>query len=182
MIALEIYTHLKTNVLAVEERVFARFIPQDTPFPALAYSIITNRDLPALSGEREDDDGEVALQIDVYSESDFECRTIAENVVASLYDFPNPAKNIQRQDDFDTELSLYREIITFGISRTQMILIYSDQEIIALKGRVIKTADFSGNPARQATRVFTNDANIKAIYENVGIKVLDINPKNIKEI
>jgi len=182
MTAQEIYEHLKTDVVAVEERVFARFIPQNTPFPALAYSIITNRDLPPLSGEREDDDGDVTLQIDVYSESDSECRAIAEDVVASLYDLPTPPKNIQRQDDFDAEMSLYREIITFGISRYEMILIYSDEEIIALKGRVIKIADFSGNPARQTTKVYTNDANIKSIYENVGIKVLEINPKNIKEI
>ncbi|MFK5976892.1 MAG: DUF3168 domain-containing protein [Sulfurovum sp.] len=182
MTAQVIYKHLKTDVKAVEERVFARFIPQNTIFPALAYSMITNRDLPPLSGEREEDDGDITLQIDVYSESDLECRTIAEAVVASLYDLDTPPKDIQRQDDFDTEMSLYREIITFGISRYEMILIYSDEEIIALKGKVIKIADFSGNPARAATKVYTNNTTIQTIYENVGIKVLEINVKNIKEI
>jgi Golgi nucleoside diphosphatase len=50
-----------------------------------------------------------------------------------------------------------------------VVLVYSDKKT-KIDGKHIKPSDFSGKPFLGASEVFTDDANIREVYEKVGIK------------
>lgn len=111
MIEVSLYEHLKSNVSLVEERIFANVMHQDTPKPAMVYTVTEER--PHVSLSPECLGSEVDWVIHIYAEKYIDNKNVKNEVVAALKTFDPRAKEIKVSDGFDEESELYVQVIQF---------------------------------------------------------------------
>lgn len=109
----ELYSHLKTNVASVSERVYPLIMPQDCEKPALVYTVISDIDNQGLEGCVSSNN--MRFQVDVYATSYLEAKTIKNEVKAALYTFELYPMELNSTDGFEEEQELFRQIIDFTL-------------------------------------------------------------------
>ncbi len=113
MIEEELFAHLKTNVTSVDERIYPLIMPQNCTKPALVYTVIFDGDEQTINGCVVCNN--IRFQVDVYSESYAEAKTIKEEVKAALYTFDAYPIDLYTMDGFEEEEELFRQIIDFRL-------------------------------------------------------------------
>jgi len=110
MIEQELYTHLKENVTSVNTRIYPQIMPEDCTKPAIVYSVSFDGDIQTLGcvvGKN------IRFQIDLYSESYSEVKTIKEEIKSSLYSFKHKPLNLFVTDLYEADTKLYRQRLDF---------------------------------------------------------------------
>ena len=108
MIEITIYELLeKLNI-----NTFSTVLPQDTPKPAIVYSVINQREISGALG-CSPLKNIYLFQIDVYDTQDYNCRVLRNTIITKLREIK--AYNIKHRDGFEQTLSNFRQIIEFNI-------------------------------------------------------------------
>jgi len=114
MIETKLWDHLKLNVPSVSSRVFANIINQDTPKPALVYTVgIEIPGTMTCSSDKNYREWEITLYGESYSQN----KDIKEEVVTALKSFEVDVMGIAIEDGYDTEAELYAQHIQFTTGR-----------------------------------------------------------------
>ena len=112
MIEQDLYAHLVAQVPTVEGRVFANIMAQDTPKPALVYTVLT--ETPArLSSACDDARNGREWMIHIYHTEYMANKTVKTEVTAALRSFATAVHGIVIEDGFDEESELFVQIIQF---------------------------------------------------------------------
>ncbi len=116
MMEQNLFEHLRDNVTSVGGRVSPLIMPQDCEKPALVYTVIYD-------GDNQGAEGCVGsyttrVQIDVYSYSYIEAKSIKNEVKAALYTFEHYPLTLNVMDGFEENQELFRQIIDFTYRRT----------------------------------------------------------------
>ncbi len=109
MIEKKLYSSLKE----VCERTYPVIFPQDIVFPAIIYYVIDDSANQATNGNLMNRN--VRFQVDVYSHSYSESKTLKEEIVFKVLELNGGS--ISSQDLYDRDEKLHRQLIDFKIKR-----------------------------------------------------------------
>ena len=115
MIEIALNNLLREQIAEIENRVYPNIMPQNCKKPALVYSLISSIESANMDGWCDSNSTKKLMQIDVFSASYAEKKQIAQSIITALKGFEYEVKNITHRDIFETDTSLYREIIEFKI-------------------------------------------------------------------
>lgn len=113
MIEQELFSHLKTNVPSVSERIYPLIMPQGCIKPALVYTVVSDGDQQTISGCVTAQ--QVRFQVDIYGTSYTEVKGILTEVKSALYSFNTYPLGLNSRDGFESEQELFRQIIDFTL-------------------------------------------------------------------
>jgi len=107
MIEKDLVTSLKT----ITEYVYPLTMPQDVVFPAMTYQVIYDGTEQSVKGDVCGRDAR--FQVDIYSKSYSEAKSLKEQVVNKIVDLKGGY--ISAQDLYDQDTELFRQLIDFKI-------------------------------------------------------------------
>lgn len=101
----------------VANRVHPVVVPQTASFPCIRYATITATPESSLCGAS----GLVRsnLQLDIYAEDFADVRSLREDVVEAMTDFPLTALLLSEQDGFEPEGKLFRRVLQYSIAEQE---------------------------------------------------------------
>ena len=110
MIEQDVFTALKT----VCDRVYPLFMPDDAVYPSITYQVVYDGQNQAFnSGNLMSRN--VRFQVDVYSKSYSEAKTLKSEVVSKVSSLGGGS--ISAQDLYEDSIKLHRQLIDFTIKR-----------------------------------------------------------------
>lgn len=115
MIEADLVAHLKGNVTLntlIGGRIYPLVAPQNVTIPFTTYQVVNGRSYQCMGGDIYQENNR--FQIDVYSKTYSEVKTIANTIKSILVGFM-ASNNINIMDDRDPETLLYRQIIDFKL-------------------------------------------------------------------
>lgn len=115
MIETELYSHLKTNLPSLSERIYPLIMPQGCVKPALVYTVVNSNDNQVADGSVPSES--TRIQIDVYATTYIEAKNIKNEVKAALYLFRPIPQELNSRDALEEEVGLFRQIIDFKIRK-----------------------------------------------------------------
>lgn len=116
MIEIELNTHLRAEIIEVDNRVYPNLMPQNCQKPAIVYSVISSIESAYQGGWCDGShDHEIRMQVDIYSASYAEKKEIKDRVIEALKSFKYPIYSIVNRDVFEQKTELFRELIEFKI-------------------------------------------------------------------
>jgi len=110
MIEKDLFNTLKN----VCDRVYPMMMPDDAAYPAITYQVVFDGANQATNGNLMSRN--VRFQVDIYSKSYRESKTLKDEVIASVIELGGGS--ISAQDLYEDELELYRQLIDLTIKRT----------------------------------------------------------------
>lgn len=110
-----LFTHLKTEVTGVSNRVYPMIMPQNCVKPALVYTVINAKDNQTAVGCVTSSN--VRVQIDIYGTSYAGVKGILTEVKSALYSFEVYPLGLNSRDDFEEDTELFRQIIDFTLRK-----------------------------------------------------------------
>lgn len=109
MIEKDLYTSLKV----VCDRVYPVLMPDDAFFPLITYQVVYDGANQATNGNLTS--RTVRFQVDIYSKSYGEAKTLKSEVVAKVIELSGG--DISAQDLYEDSIKLHRQLIDFKIKR-----------------------------------------------------------------
>lgn len=98
----------------VVSKVYPLMMPEDATYPCITYQVVFDGVNQATNGNFSSRD--VRFQVDIYSKSYSEAKTLKDAVVAKVIGLKGGS--ISAQDLYEDEIKLHRELIDFKIKRT----------------------------------------------------------------
>ena len=117
MITAKLWEHLKLTVPSVNDRVFANLMAENTPKPALVYTVVKELVRVNMGGACSSDRNFRTWEITAYAEGYAQNKSIKDEVVSALKTFEYDVTGIEIEDGFDTQSELYAQHITFNTGK-----------------------------------------------------------------
>jgi len=103
--------NLVASLKTIFERVYPLTMPQNVEFPVMTYQVIYDGTEQSVKGDVCGRD--TRFQVDIYSKSYSEAKSIKEQAVSNIVDLKGG--EISSQDLYDQEMQLFRQLIDFKI-------------------------------------------------------------------
>ena len=113
MIEALLFSHLSTEVVLVNERVYPLLMPQDCEKPALVYTIVNDSDSQGVNGGLTGFN--IRVQIDCYANSYIKAKELKNAVKVALYDFLHYPHGLNSRDIYEESTKLHRQLIDFNL-------------------------------------------------------------------
>lgn len=111
MVEAELYTQLSS---LCEGRVYPLTAPENVQTPYITYQVINNQDKTSYGGDIYEN--RYLIQIDIFSPSYIEVKTILGAVKDAVYQFKYQPHNFNSRDLFEKDTQFYRQLIEFNLN------------------------------------------------------------------